>query len=335
MHRRLAAPPLVSPWPPFWPWRRRVGRRWAARAAGIALGLLLASAASAQVPLANVPLANVPLADVPPADVALTDAASTQAAAEACPGLPPARARVASVSPAGDLVLADGTVLRLAGLAGGGARAEVGWQRELARRVAGRDIVFAAGPGRDRYGRRAALARGEGDAGTLQQALLAEGLALARPEQAFLGCLPSWLDAEARARHEKRGIWRRLPLDARDIAALRAAQGRFTIVAGHILDVGKTSRVDYLNFGRVWRQDMTGRVETEGRAALEARGLDVAKLAGRWVRLRGTVFEAGGPAITLRRAEQIDLAFDQAKDPPRGTRAANGADGQARPTGDE
>ncbi len=379
MHRRLAAPPLISPWPAFSRGHRRVGWGWAARAGGVALGLLLACAASAQVSSTEVSSTEVSStevsstevsstevsstevsstemsstevsstevsstpgspADVTSAQIAGTQAASAHAAAqaafEACPELSPARARVASVSPAGDLVLADGTVLRLAGLAGGGAGAEVGWRPELARRVAGRDIAFAAGPVRDRYGRRAALARGEGEAGTLQQALLAEGLALARPEQAFLGCLPGWLEAEASARREKRGIWRALPLDARDIKALRAQQGRFTIVAGHILDVGKTNRVDYLNFGRVWRQDMTGRVETEGRSALEARGLDVARLAGRWVRLRGTVFEAGGPAITLRRAEQIDLAVDQAKDPPDRTRAGHGAAGRKRPTGDE
>ncbi len=259
------------------------------------------------------------------------------AAAEgvACPDAGVERGSVASVSPSGDLVLSDGTVLRLAGLAGGGAGAEVGWRPGLAQRVAGREILFAAGPARDRYGRRAALVREtpmDGAAITLQQALLTEGWALARPEEGFLGCLPSWLEAETEARHARRGLWRRLPLDARQVDAIRAQQGRFTIIAGRVLDVGKSSRVDYLNFGRVWRQDMTGRLERPARIALEAQGIAPEDLAGRQMRLRGTVFESGGPAIAIRRVEQIDWRIDQPPDRQAGREEARG---RTRPTGDE
>ena len=329
MHKRLTAPLPLSPW------RRRGRSGVVALTAAAALGLLPAHVAWPHVAWAQgVPLQTAPLQTAPaqatPAQSTPAQSTPAQAASAGCADLTPEWGEVARVSPAGDLVLTDGTVLRLAGLAGGGAGAAVGWRPALAARVDGRAIAFAAGPERDRYGRRAALVRREGDDGTLQQQLLAQGLALARPEDGVLGCLPSWLDAEATARRDRRGLWRELPLDARDIGALRARQGRFTIVAGHILDVGKTNRVDYLNFGRVWRQDMTARVETEGRKALQSRGLDVSALAGRWVRLRGTVFEAGGPAITLRRAEQIDLAINR-----RGTWAGNGAEGRVRPTGDE
>lgn len=269
-------------------------------------------------------------------------AASPPPASVSAPCLPAplARGHVADVTASGDLVLDDGSVLRPAGLAGGGAGTTVSWRLALVARIAGREIAFAAGPARDRYGRRAALIADPGatavaeEAPTLQQALLREGLALARPEDAVLACLPAWLAAEAEARRDRRGLWRQLPLAAANIAALRAQQGRFTIVAGHILDVGKTARVDYLNFGRVWRQDMTGRVEAEGQASLAARGLASADLAGRLVRLRGTLFEAGGPAITVRRAEQIELAGDAAHAPRRGG-MENGAEGRVRSTGDE
>ncbi len=259
-----------------------------------------------------------------------------------CLNAPLAQGHVVDVRASGDLVLADGTVLRLAGLAGGGAGAAVSWRDDLAARVLGRNISFAVKGARDRYGRRAALVGAPGasvapasaEVPTLQQALLREGLALARPEDGVFGCFPSWLEAEANAHRERRGLWRHLPLAADDIDALRARQGRFTIVAGRILDVGNTSRVDYLNFGRVWRQDMTGRVEAEGRAALAARELTAKDLVGRWVRLRGTVFEAGGPAITLRRAEQIEIARAGVQESPVvGT--GSGAEGHMRPTGDE
>ncbi|UOK72264.1 thermonuclease family protein [Ancylobacter polymorphus] len=273
-------------------------------------------------------------------------AASPPPASVAAPCLPAplARGHVAEVTATGDLVLHDGSVLRPAGLAGGGAGKAVSWRAALAGRVAGREIAFAAGPARDRYGRRTALIADPvapvvapvvaEEPPTVQQALLREGVAVVRPEDAVLACLPAWLAAEAEARRAQRGLWRQLPLAAANIAALRAQQGRFTIVAGYILDVGKTARVDYLNFGRVWRQDMTGRVEAEGQASLAARGLASADLAGRLVRLRGTLFEAGGPAITVRRAEQIELAGDAAH-APRGRGMENGAEGRARPTGDE
>lgn len=306
----LTAPRPFSPGPAL---ARGRSRALVARALrlGAALGLLVAAGAGAGI----------------------------AAAAETCPDTPDERGHVAAVSPAGDLVLADGTVLRLAGLAGGGAGTDVAWRALLARKVAGREVAFAAASARDRYGRRAAIAREaavagspDGSAPTLQQALLAAGVALARPEQGFAGCLAQWLEAEATARRGRLGLWRRLPLDARRVGPIRARQGRFTIVAGRVLDVGKSSRVDYLNFGRVWRQDMTGRLERPARVALESRGMAPADFAGRNVRLRGTVFESGGPTIAIADAGQIE--WDDGT-PGDAGRAGDEARGRARPTGDE
>ncbi|MPT23074.1 MAG: hypothetical protein E2577_08745, partial [Starkeya sp.] len=59
-----------------------------------------------------------------------------------CLPVPLARGHVAEVTAAGDLVLHDGSVLRPAGLAGGGAGRAVSWQAVLAGRVAGREIAF-------------------------------------------------------------------------------------------------------------------------------------------------------------------------------------------------
>ncbi|MFD2032771.1 nuclease [Ancylobacter dichloromethanicus] len=347
----MAAQPIRVRWRARWRLHVRrlhvrlspaAGRAFAMRC-GAALCLLFAAGASAD----TAPKAD---SDAVPKSVSCPDLASPQGTGEH--GMderetgghgPLEQALVTTVSPAGDLVLADGTVLRLAGLAGGGAGAEVVWRAWLIRRVAGRDIVFAASGPPDRYGRRPVFARDIAVPGgaaapvaSLQQALLGEGLALARPEASVLGCLPALLEAEASARRARRGLWRRLPLDARNVAAIRAEQGRFTIITGRILDVGKTSRVDYLNFGRVWRQDMTGRIEAPGRIALEARGFAPGDLAGRRVTLRGTVFESGGPAVAIRRAGQLDLDDDVGDDVGgyMGGYMGEGR-GRARPTGDE
>lgn len=218
--------------------------------------------------------------------------------------------RIAAIGPAGDLVLDDGAVLRLAGIVllaepGGGTLRE----------FVGREVTFATAdtvPPRDRHGRRAGLVR-LGDAReTVQEGLLSRGLALVRPETALPGCLPVFLAAEAEARRAGRGQWAGLPLPAVDIEAILERRGRFTIVAGRVLSVGNTRALSYLNFGPVWRQDMTGRVMAPVRIALEARGTSLADLVGRRVTLRGTVLEAGGPAIELSRVEQIEWDEDPA-----------------------
>lgn len=227
--------------------------------------------------------------------------ARAEADAAPCPDRFATRGLVAAVNEAGDLVLADGGVLRLAGLAADDTESGRVWRAALA----GRAVEVAGAGNADRYGRQPGLVRLAGESRTLQEEMLARGLAAARPEQGVLGCIAAWTGIEAPARRARRGIWAEFPLDARDIAAIRARQGRFTIIAGRVLSVGNRRRVDYLNFGPVWRQDMTGRIAPAARIALDARGTPPADLAGRRVTLRGTVLEAGGPAIDLRWAEQI------------------------------
>ena len=230
---------------------------------------------------------------------------SAPALAANCPGIYDGRGRVAGLEPGGDLRLADGIVLRLAGLSLAGASGEPALRAALEEIALERDIEFATA-GKDRYGRLVGIVRLSGHAATLQDELLARGIAAARPEKDVLGCMPAWLDRERPARDARLGIWAELPLDARDIAAIRAREGRFTIVAGRVRSVGNGRRVDYLNFGPVWRQDMTGRLEKPARIALEARGTTLAELAGRHVAMRGTVLEAGGPAFDIVWAEQIE-----------------------------
>lgn len=227
-------------------------------------------------------------------------------AGEPCPDRFSAPVRVDAVDPFGDLVLADGTTVRLAGLSAGG---EARWVALLREAALGRDVVLArAKDGKDRYGRADALVRVDGEATTLQGALLGEGMALARPEADYLGCMEAFRAAEAPARRDRRGIWAELPLTARNEAATGAHMGQFTILAGRVLSVGNGRQVDYLNFGPVWRQDTTVRLGKPVRAALEQAGVPLESLSGQWLAARGVVVEAGGPAIDVRWIEQLELA---------------------------
>ncbi|MBS7534180.1 thermonuclease family protein [Ancylobacter sonchi] len=206
----------------------------------------------------------------------------------------------------GDIALADGRTLRLAALADIGTAADPARRAALKALVAGRRLDLASADSTpDRYGRLAALARLP-DGRLVQEAMLAEGLAVARPEAGYLGCMPGLLAAERPARAARLGVWAQWPLKAEPPAALAQAAGHFSVVTGRVRTVGSTRRVDYLNFGPVWRQDTTVKVDSSVRPALAARGLAPAGLAGREITLRGTVDLVDGPVIDLRWAEQVD-----------------------------
>lgn len=234
--------------------------------------------------------------------------------AASCPAAFGAPVAVTAIDRFGDIVLADGTVVALAGLAVEDGEAALAARRaSLAAQLGGREVTLAGPAATDRYGRRRALLRlaapreEDGADATVQVALLRQGLALARPEAGFLGCMNELRAAEAPARRAKRGLWAGLPLPARDEKTVTAKAGRFTILAGRVLSVGNGRRVDYLNFGPVWRQDTTVRLEKPVRVALERAGLSLEALAGRAVAVRGVVFEADGPAIDVRWIEQIEF----------------------------
>jgi len=232
-----------------------------------------------------------------------------EARAADCPDAFAATGTVTGIDASGDLILSDGRTARLAGLA---VPDDLPPLREaLQQLVVGRDIAIApSAPKPDRYGRLAGLVR-LGDKGpTVQQILLTRGLALAQPEEGTLGCMAEHLQAEAPARANKLGLWAGMPLPARNIAGLSAREGRFTIVTGRVRSVGKSREigrgVDYLNFGPIWRQDMTVRLDSRARAGFEQADLPLQAFAGRLIRVRGVVFEAGGPAIDVRWVEQVE-----------------------------
>lgn len=210
------------------------------------------------------------------------------------------------LDPHGDVVLADGRTLRLAALADIAASPDPGRRAGLAALVTGRALALAsADPAPDRYGRLGALARLP-DGRLVQQAVLEAGLAVARPEAGYLGCMPELLAAERPARAGRLGVWAELPLEAQPPGSLEKAVGHFSVVTGRVLTVGSTRRLDYLNFGPVWRQDTTVRVSGPAREALKARATGVTSLAGRDVTVRGNVDPIDGPVIDLRWAEQME-----------------------------
>jgi hypothetical protein len=211
------------------------------------------------------------------------------------------RAPMALNPAGGDPVLDDGRPVRLRGLL---PRAEQGAAAALAALQQGglsftQTAALAAMPP-DRWGRRLGDGWHDTTGENLALTMLTQGLALAWPSELPPNCRILYLEAEAKARDNGRGLWGspqgRL-LEAADGAAVAARAGEIAVMQGRVAHVGQTRRALYLNFGErgvgasaevplsVWR-------------GLERAGLSRAALRGRMVRLRGVAL-TGRPARLL------------------------------------
>jgi hypothetical protein len=80
------------------------------------------------------------------------------------------------------------------------------------------------------------------------------------------------------------------------------------VVEGKVLSVRESGGTIYVNFGRRWSEDFTVTTLKRNERTFEAAGLPLKKLAGRRVRIRGTVEERGGPWIEVIHPGQIEIA---------------------------
>lgn len=216
---------------------------------------------------------------------------------------------VAAVVAADEIRLADGRSLRLAGIQAQAGEAGRAAAEALAGWIAGQPLVLEpASPPLDRHGRLRAQARTAGGR-WLQGELVGRGLALAAPAPDVPApVLADLLALERAVRAAKRGLWaagRHGPLPAERAAA---GMGDYVLVTGRVLSVAPAQSFVYLNFGDDWRRDFTVRA-TKARARSFAReGLDLARLAGRNLLVRGWLFAANGPMIELVHPAQIEVA---------------------------
>jgi endonuclease YncB( thermonuclease family) len=230
-------------------------------------------------------------------------------------------ARVARV-PAGNLLeLADGRMVRLAGIrlpaeADGRAATDLARaQAGLAGLVAGRAVrLEPTASGHDRHGRLVAQVWRE-DGLWLQGALLEQGLVQVQTRPAEVALAAEMAAREEAARQAERGVWadrRFAPRAAHQVAHLA---GSFQIVRGRVVRVAPTEHYIYLNFGADWRRDFTLRMARERERDFRAAGIDLEQLAGREIEVRGYVLEAGGPLIELSHPEQLRIRATAAPGP--------------------
>jgi len=201
------------------------------------------------------------------------------------------------------LLLTDGREVRLAGI-------EVSPESRLAleTHIAGREILLK-GKTTDRYGRLVSYAYA-GTGPSAQVHLLSRGLARVAARIGDNGCAAELFAAENAARTARLGVWAETHYLARragNPAEILGERGRFTVVEGRVVSVRESGGVIYVNFGRRWSEDFTVTVLKRSERVFSAAGVELKKLAGRNVRIRGYIEERGGPWIEATRPEQIEV----------------------------
>jgi endonuclease YncB( thermonuclease family) len=243
---------------------------------------------------------------------AFTVLLAAQAAADdrpACATAAIGTALVRSVIDERTAQLSDGRELRLAGI-----EAPASAKALLETLISGRDVSLRKlGTDSDRYGRVVALVTVLPDNGgaSVQQALLARGQARVLGNIADKACTEAFLDAEKAARAAGLGLWsdpHYVTRNAENPEGILTVRGRFAVVEGKVLSVRESGGTIYVNFGRRWSEDFTVTVLKRNERTFAAAGLELKKLAGQRVRVRGTVEERGGPWIEATRPGQIEIA---------------------------
>lgn len=147
----------------------------------------------------------------------------------------------------------------------------------------------------DRHGRLHGTVRlPDGD--SLGERLLAAGVGLA--DVAFAPCATRFLAAEARARAEKRGIWRQSRVWT-DLNAAATDLPDFVLGRGKVASIGRSGRTTYINFGGNFRTDATVRLREAMTSALVAAGQSPDSLSGRVIEVRGWAKQRDGLDMEL------------------------------------
>jgi micrococcal nuclease len=176
--------------------------------------------------------------------------------------------------------------------------------------AAGSRIALGAGENpRDRHGRligQVYLADGI----WLQKAMVADGYARAYSFPDSRDCAAELVQAEAKARAGRLGIWAEPFYAIRNAARpadILARAGFFELVEGRVLKADMVGTTAYLNFGRYWKEDFTVTIDKTALALFAADGHDPLKLEGALVRVRGWIEERDGPRLGVTHPEQIEV----------------------------
>jgi micrococcal nuclease len=140
----------------------------------------------------------------------------------------------------------------------------------------------------------------------MQGALLRQGVVRVAPELAGDACAHELLAAEAQAREAKHGHWGDGSFAVLTPDDLADKIGTFQIVEGKVQSTATQHGRVYLNFGPDWHSDFTVTVAQEDAKRFRAAHINLRKLAGKRVRVRGWLESYYGPEIEIARPGAIE-----------------------------
>ena len=239
--------------------------------------------------------------------LALAMAAPAMAAPDCSPDAAAEPVTIAAPQPDNRIRLADGRLVQIAGLDLATLRLPP---------LAGREaMLYAAGPP-DRHG--AVHAGFMVDGADLAAELVRAGKGIVRPHIGERSCLGDLLGLEERSRQDGLGLWREPEYAVADAAASEAVSrrvDRFVIVAGKVEHVGETKDAVWIDFGKIWRTDVTIVVSRKLWPHFEAAGLTMDRIRGRTIRARGVVTLRGGPRLDISEPAAIEVLDAAAQTP--------------------
>lgn len=220
-----------------------------------------------------------------------------------------------------ELVIADGRVIRLAGVESLAAR---GASPEFAALAVEDFALWTSAPVAvvilktkpDRWGRhpgRVFLEENGDTSGrlaSLSEAVIDAGFARVDPATENRPCLDRLYAAERRARKAGRGLWADpafAVLDARNPHGFNGQAGVLTIVEGQVVSVRAGRGVTFVNLGDGQRNSPYLTLGRHARRAMAREGMKPESLAGRTIRARGVLDLRAGPRIEVIGPGAIEL----------------------------
>lgn len=215
---------------------------------------------------------------------------------------PAGKGRVVEVITPDLVMLDDGEAVKLAGLAsmprGQPYAAEA--RAELDRLVLGKEVeLLSGGASRDPFGRRVAHLRLVGGRDWVQGEMLEAGAGRVRTFPDNRALAREMLEREAGARVAGRGLWALAAYQVRLPGEVRLARG-FHVVEGKVSAVRRYGRGFELNIG-----GLSADIPARAAADFEAAGKAPPTLAGRLIRIRGTIRQ--GPSMRLDHPEMVEV----------------------------
>ncbi len=113
--------------------------------------------------------------------------------------------------------------------------------------------------------------------------------------------------AEATARAANIGLWRLPEYALRNPENAKDYLGTYQLVRGKIVNVAKVGKWIYVNFGQDYRTDFTAMIPVKREKAFNKAGLNLLRLGGKTVELRGWLESLNGAAMRLEHPAQLQV----------------------------